>query len=72
MIIMGSAISLYYYLNLMVTLFRRPQAVQPHDAVNHWGIQAGGIMVLLVTLAVLYFGIFPETLSKIITLVRMY
>jgi len=29
-------------------------------------------MVLLVTLAVLYFGIFPETLSKIITLVRMY
>ena len=72
MIIVGSAISLYYYLNLMVTLFRRPQAVQPHDAVNHWGVQAGGIMVLLVTLAVLYFGIFPETLSKIITLVRIY
>lgn len=65
MIIMGSAISLYYYLNLMVTLFRRPQAVQPHDAVNHWGIQAGGIMVLLVTLAVLYFGIFPKRYQKL-------
>lgn len=72
MIIVGSAISLYYYLNLMVTFFRRPQDAQAHDAVNHWGVQAGGIMVLLVSLAVLYFGIFPETLSKIITLVRLY
>ena len=72
MIIVGSAISLYYYLNLMVTLFRRPQVSLSHDAVNHWGIQAGGIMVLLVTAAVLYFGVFPEGLSQIISLVRIY
>lgn len=71
MIIVGSAISLYYYLHLMVTMFKRPQEVKPHDAVNHWGIQAGGIMVMLVTLAVLYFGIFPDFLAKMITLIKI-
>ena len=72
MIILGSAISLYYYLHFMLVMFKRPQEIQSHDAVNHWGIQAGGIMVMLVTAAVLYFGIFPEWLSNIITLVHIY
>lgn len=72
MIIIGSAISLYYYLNFMVIMFKRPQEIKEHDAENHWGIKAGGIMVMLVSLAVLYFGIFPDWLSKVITLVRIY
>lgn len=71
MIILGSAISLYYYLHFMVNMFKRPQTVKPYDAVNHWGIQAGGIMVLLVTAAVLYFGIFPEWIAKLIALIRI-
>ena len=61
-IILGSAISLYYYLHFMLNLFKRPQNNQPHDAVNHWGFQAGGIMVILVSLSVLAFGIFPDYL----------
>ncbi len=65
-IIIGSAISLYYYLHLMVTLFKRPQDNQQHDAVGHWGIQAGGIMTLLVTALVLYLGIFPKWLASAI------
>lgn len=61
-IILGSAISLYYYLHFMLNLFKRPQENQTHDAVNHWGFQAGGIMVILVSLAVLAFGILPDFL----------
>ncbi len=61
-IILGSAISLYYYLHFMLNLFKRPQDNQTHDAVNHWGFQAGGIMVILVSLSVLAFGIFPDYL----------
>lgn len=61
-IILGSAISLYYYLHFMLNLFHRPLEDKPHDAVNHWGFQAGGIMVILVTLAVLAFGILPDFL----------
>lgn len=72
MIIVGSGIGLFYYLRFMVILFKRPQSVKEYDAVNHWGIQAGGIMVMLVTLLVLYFGIFPNTLSQVIRYVSMY
>lgn len=72
MVIVGSAISLYYYLHLMVTLFKRPQEIQKYDAVGHWGIQASGIMVMLVTVAVLYFGIFPNWLANIVASVTIY
>lgn len=64
-IILGSAISLYYYLHFMVNLFHRPLENKPHDAVSHWGFQAGGIMVILVTLAVLAFGILPDFLINL-------
>lgn len=72
MIIVGSGIGLFYYLRFMVILFKRPQNVKEYDAVNHWGIQAGGIMVMIVTLMVLYFGIFPNTLSQVFTYVSIH
>ena len=77
MIIVGSAIGLYYYLNFMVSLFKRAeftreQNTRAYDAVNHWGLQAGGIMVLLVTLAIVYLGVFPEWLSKILLAIKIY
>lgn len=72
MIIVGSGIGLFYYLRFMVILFKRPQINKEYDAVNHWGIQAGGIMVMLVTLAVLYFGILPNGLSHIMMYVGIY
>lgn len=71
-IIIGSAISLYYYLNVMITLFKRPQEKKPFDAVNHWGIQAGGIMVILVALAVLCFGILPDSLIQASGIAQIY
>ena len=72
MIIIGSAISLYYYLHLMINLFRRPQEIQKFDAGNHWGVQASGIMLMLVTAAVLFFGIFPNWLAKIVAFLSIY
>lgn len=71
-IIVGSGIGLFYYLRFMVVLFKRPQTVKEYDAVNHWGIQVGGIMVILVTLAVLYFGILPNGLSQIMRYVAIH
>lgn len=60
MIILGSAIGLFYYLRVMLTLFKRPTKTIEFDARGHWGIQAGGLMVLLATLAVVYFGVLPN------------
>lgn len=72
MIILGSAIGLYYYLHFMVNLFKRPQESQHFDAVNHWGLQAGGIMVILVSLAVLVFGIFPSWMIKVSSMAKIF
>ena len=62
MIIVGSAIGLYYYLRVMLTLFKRPKQHIHFDAMNHWGAQVGGVMVLVVTLVVIYFGVMPSNL----------
>lgn len=64
MIIIGSAIGLYYYLRVMLTLFKRPKKFIEYDATWHWGIGAGGIMIMAVTLLVVYFGILPNSLIE--------
>ncbi|WP_019673316.1 NADH-quinone oxidoreductase subunit NuoN [Psychrobacter lutiphocae] len=60
MIIVGSAIGLFYYLRVMLTLFKRPNPTMQFDALWHWGVQVGGLMVLVVTLIVIYVGILPN------------
>lgn len=62
MVIVGSAIGLYYYLRVMVVLYMTPPDHPRIDAQGNWGMQVGGVMVLLATLLVLYFGIFPSAM----------
>lgn len=62
MIIVGSSIGLFYYLRVMLTLFKRPKQFIEFDVAGHWGIRTGGIMVIAVTLVVIFFGILPSTL----------
>jgi NADH-quinone oxidoreductase subunit N len=53
---------LYYYLRVMVVLYMTPPDHPRIDAQGNWGMQVGGVMVLLATLLVLYFGIFPSAM----------
>lgn len=62
MVIVGSAIGLYYYLRVMVVLYMTPPDHPRIDAQGNWGMQVGGVMVLLATALVLYFGIFPSAM----------
>jgi len=62
MVIVGSGIGLYYYLRVMVVLYMTPPDHPRIDAQGNWGMQVGGVMVLLATLLVLYFGIFPSAM----------
>lgn len=64
MIIVGSAIGLFYYLRVMLTLFKRPTETIEYDAHNHWGVRVGGLMVMAVTLIVVYFGVLPNSLIE--------
>src|SRR5699024_11127917 len=57
MIILGSAIGLFYYLRVMLTLFKRPKQFIEFDVSKQWGLRTGGIMVIAVTAIILFWYI---------------
>ena len=71
MIILGSAVGLYYYLKVLVALYQKPKVNLEFDAHQAWGIQAGGVMVLFITAIVLVLGVLPEGLVKVAALAIM-
>ncbi|WP_280547080.1 MULTISPECIES: NADH-quinone oxidoreductase subunit NuoN [unclassified Halomonas] len=58
-VILGSAIGLFYYLRVMVTLFLAEAGMQRRDAPENWAIQAGGVVVLGAAALVVVLGIYP-------------
>ncbi|WP_201582572.1 NADH-quinone oxidoreductase subunit N [Psychrobacter jeotgali] len=64
MIIIGSAIGLFYYLRVMLTLFKRPKEFLEFDVSGQWGVRMGGLMVIGVTAAIIFFGILPSNLIE--------
>ncbi len=65
-LIMGSAIGLYYYLRVMVTLFLVEPGIRRRDAPLNWGQHAGGIMLLLMALLVFVLGVYPQPLLELV------
>lgn len=72
MIILGSAIGLFYYLRVMLTLFKRPKAFIEFDVAGHWGVRMGGIMVIAVTIIIVGFGILPNSMIEWSALARIW
>ncbi|SIR45694.1 NADH dehydrogenase subunit N [Aeromonas sp. RU39B] len=66
-IVLGSALGLFYYLRVMITLFLREPGMVRRDAEPGWHLSSGGVVVWLSALAVVLFGIMPQ---PVITLVR--
>ncbi|GAB2789579.1 NADH-quinone oxidoreductase subunit NuoN [Halomonas shantousis] len=58
-IVVGSAIGLYYYLRVMITLYLVEPGMQGRDAPHDWGVQAGGVVVLALAALVFLLGIYP-------------
>ncbi|XID75502.1 NADH-quinone oxidoreductase subunit NuoN [Alkanindiges sp. WGS2144] len=71
MVIVGSAIGLYYYLRVMVVLYMTPPDTPRIDAQTNWGVRAGGIMVLLTSLLVLLLGVYPQPLIKLAAIAQI-
>ncbi|MDN5863233.1 MAG: NADH-quinone oxidoreductase subunit NuoN [Salinisphaera sp.] len=59
-IVVGSAIALYYYLRVTINLYMRPRGELRRDAPTDWGSRSGGLMVMLLAVAVLLMGVYPE------------
>lgn len=70
-VILGSALGLFYYLRVMVTLYLREPGQQERDAEAHWGLSAGGIVVLLSGVVVVGLGLFPQPLLQLLQLVQI-
>lgn len=64
--VLGSAIGVFYYLRVMVTLFMREPNLHRHDAPFDWGQRAGGIMLLVVALLAFFLGLYPQPLLELV------
>ncbi|MBC9251027.1 NADH:ubiquinone oxidoreductase subunit N [Pseudomonas alcaligenes] len=65
-LILGSAIGVFYYLRVMVTLFLVEPNLRRHDAEMHWAQRAGGIMLLFVALLAFFLGVYPQPLLELV------
>jgi NADH-quinone oxidoreductase subunit N len=65
-LVLGSAIGIFYYLRVMISLFLAAPGRRRLDAELNWGQQSGGIMTLALTLATLAVGIYPQPLIDLL------
>ncbi|WP_137973372.1 NADH-quinone oxidoreductase subunit NuoN [Pseudomonas sp. F(2018)] len=65
-LILGSAIGVFYYLRVMVTLFLQEPNLKRHDAPFNWGQRAGGVMLLFVALLAFFLGVYPQPLLELV------
>jgi NADH-quinone oxidoreductase subunit N len=66
LLVIGSAIGLYYYLRVMVTLFLLEPGMRRHNAPLDWGQRAGGVALVVFALAIMYVGIYPQPLLNVV------
>ncbi|QWA09452.1 NADH-quinone oxidoreductase subunit NuoN [Sodalis ligni] len=66
----GSAIGLYYYLRVRVSLYLSPPERLRRDTPSNWALTAGGVVVLISSLLVLLLGIYPQPLIAIVRLAQ--
>lgn len=67
-IVAGSGIGLYYYLRMTITMYMFETGLRRRDAPTDWGQRSGGVMVLLIAIAVLAIGIYPQPLIRLVNL----
>ncbi|MBM7061762.1 NADH-quinone oxidoreductase subunit NuoN [Pseudomonas sp. UL073] len=65
-LVVGSAIGVFYYLRVMISLFLVEPNLRRHDAPLHWAQRAGGIMLLFVALLAFFLGVYPQPLLELV------
>lgn len=65
-LVLGSAIGLFYYLRVMVTLFLVEPNMKRHDAPLNWGQRAGGVMLVAIALLAFLLGVYPQPLLDLL------
>jgi NADH-quinone oxidoreductase subunit N len=65
-LVLGSAIGLFYYLRVIITLFLVEPNLRHHDAPFDWGQRSGGILLLVIAALVLLIGVYPQPLLALV------
>nr|WP_113865104.1 NADH-quinone oxidoreductase subunit NuoN [Brenneria salicis]NMN91076.1 NADH-quinone oxidoreductase subunit N [Brenneria salicis ATCC 15712 = DSM 30166]RBP66572.1 NADH dehydrogenase subunit N [Brenneria salicis ATCC 15712 = DSM 30166]RLM31981.1 NADH-quinone oxidoreductase subunit N [Brenneria salicis ATCC 15712 = DSM 30166] len=69
-VVLGSAIGLYYYLRLMVSLYLDAPTVLNRDVSGGWALTAGGAVVVISAIMVLLLGFYPQPLISLVQLAQ--
>lgn len=69
-VVAGSAIGLYYYLRVIVSLYLNPPVLHARDTASNWAFTAGGIVVLISAILVVVLGIYPQPLITLVQLAQ--
>ncbi len=69
-VVLGSAIGLYYYLRIMVSLFLHAPEKLQRDTPSNWALTAGGVVVLISSVLVLLLGVYPQPLISLVQLAQ--
>jgi NADH-quinone oxidoreductase subunit N len=70
-VVLGSAISIYFYLRTIISMFRTNKDLVPFDAKMNWGQRTGGIVVSITAILILVLGILPSPLMYIAQLTKL-
>ncbi len=66
-LVVGSALGLYYYLRVMVSLFLVEPGLRRFNAPLDWGRTTGGAILLLAAILVLLIGVYPQPLVQLVS-----
>ena len=65
-LVIGSAIGIYYYLRVVITMFLAAPGRRRLDAEQNWSERSGGIMAVLLSLFTLAVGLYPQPLFDLL------
>ncbi len=65
-LVVGSAIGVFYYLRVMVTLYLMEKSIRRTDAPMKWEQRAGGVMLLAIAILVFVLGVYPQPLLDLV------
>ncbi len=69
-VVVGSAIGLYYYLRVTVSLYLSPPELLQRDTPANWAFTAGGVVVLISAIVVLLLGFYPQPLISLVQMAQ--
>lgn len=70
LLVIGSAIGLYYYLRMMIVMYLAQPGLKRFDAPVNWGVRASGLVVLGLTLLIFFIGMYPQPMITLIEWAR--